>query len=115
MNAREAWQYLILKAVTAASEGKRFTTENNRIHWVISASDNQLAIGRFEGGSTTTEGKPSTLHFPSFEKGWNLLEANGSVDFNDLPRGVKVQQFIVRTLMSEVLTCNNSTRTVQLK
>jgi hypothetical protein len=115
MNALEAWQYLIQQALIAEAEGKRFKTNSNRYHWVDSASDDELAVGRHKGGSTTVEGKPSTLHFPSFEKGWNLLKQKGSMDSNDLPRGVKVQQFLVRTLMSDVLIYNDSTKTIQLK
>ena len=78
-------------------------------------TEEELAIGRHERGSTIVEGKPSTLNFPSFEKGWNLLNQYGSIDSNDLPRGVTVQQFLVRTLMSDVLIYNESTKTLQLK
>lgn len=115
MNAPEAWKYLIRQALIVKAEGKRFTTNSGRYHWVHSASEEELAIGRHERGSSIVEGKPSTLNFPSFEKGWNLLNQYGSIDSNDLPRGVTVQQFLVRTLMSDVLIYNESTKTLQLK
>ncbi|MFL2984893.1 MAG: hypothetical protein ACJZ5B_05370 [Candidatus Poseidoniaceae archaeon] len=119
MDEMDSWTYLIREAKAAEKEGKKFKTNSNRYHWIDSVSNDEfssvITIGRHKNNSTTVAGKPSTLHLESFRIGWHLLRVNGSINYNDLPRGVKVQQFMVRELMSDVLICNDSTNTIQLK
>jgi hypothetical protein len=119
MDTMDAWNYLVREARAAEKGGKKFKTNSNRYYWIDSVTNDEfssvIGIGRHINNSTTEAGKPSTLHMDSFRTGWHLLSMKGSIDYNDLPRGVKVQQFMVRKLMSDLLICNDSTNTIQLK
>ena len=101
----EAWRILVRRANEYCEEDKRFFSESGiSEYWIEHANMEEIAIGRMKGDKSGP-GKPSTLWPIPFELGWEKLlnSESGGVPAGTIPKGVKIQEIAVVTLLEGII------------